>query len=61
MTREELKLALQVAGIYHPPYKKDDPLWIEAIEEYKKATGDYQVSLSCGSCYKKIKDWLERG
>jgi hypothetical protein len=58
--KEELKNSLLTAGIYYPPYQKDHPLWIKALEEYKKATGDQQVSLSCGSCINKIKNWLER-
>jgi hypothetical protein len=61
MTRQELKTALIQAGIYHPPYRKEHPLWKQALEDYKLSTGDDQVSLSCGSCILKIKNWLERG
>lgn len=60
MTRQELRLALQAAGIYHPPYKKDHPLWLQALEDYKKDTLDHEVSLNCGSCINKIKKWLEK-
>lgn len=60
MTREELKTALIQAGIYHPPYKKDHPLWREALREYIKHTKDTQVSLSCGACVNKIKRWLDK-
>ncbi|HNA14753.1 MAG TPA: hypothetical protein PKV24_21480, partial [Cyclobacteriaceae bacterium] len=60
VTKQELKLALQTAGIYNPPYAKNHPLWIEALERYKVETKDLEVSLSCGSCYNKIKNWLEK-
>ena len=40
--------------------KYTDILWIEALERYKVETKDLEVSLSCGSCYNKIKNWLEK-
>lgn len=60
MTRQEIKTALLQAGIYHPPYRKEHPLWKQALEEYIKDTKDNQVSLSCGTCVNKIKRWLEK-
>lgn len=59
MTRKEIFQALLTSGAYHRP-KKDHPLWISALQEYKKDSGDERVSLSCGTCVVKIKKWLER-
>lgn len=39
---------------------KNSPLWQQAFEEYKKETGDYQVSVKCGSCFRKVLAWLKR-
>jgi hypothetical protein len=37
---------------------KPEPEWVEAFNEYKKATGDKEVGHKCGSCYRKVLKWL---
>jgi hypothetical protein len=39
---------------------KGHPVWIEAFEAYTQATGDREVSLKCGSCYRKVLSWLNK-
>lgn len=60
MTRKELLTALQTGGLYHQSAKQHIPLWVEAMELYKRETGDKEVSLACGGCVNKIKNWLEK-
>ena len=39
---------------------KPAPEWVEAFNEYKKATGDEKIGMKCGSCYRKVLEWLKR-
>lgn len=34
--------------------------WGEAFEAYKKETGDLHIGTKCGSCYRKVLQWLKR-
>jgi len=56
MTREELRDKMLVSGELERFNKSDN--WAKAVELYKNMTGDKEVSLGCGTCYKKIKVWL---
>ena len=38
---------------------KPEPEWVEAFNEYKKQTGDEQIGMKCGSCYRKVLKWLK--
>ncbi len=60
VTRKELHTELLTSGKYHQPNKQHIPLWVEALELYKRETKDQEVSLACGGCVNKIKNWLER-
>jgi hypothetical protein len=35
-------------------------LWKRAFSLYKEDTGDNGVDTSCGRCYGKVKEWLEK-
>jgi hypothetical protein len=58
VTRQELLTALR--PYWNQNNKQHIPLWVNALELYKKETGDHEVSLACGSCVNKIKNWLEK-
>ncbi len=36
------------------------PEWVSAFEAYKKETKDYQVDPGCGTCYRKVLNWLKK-
>ncbi len=56
MKSELLKKISDAGGIGN----KNNPAWLEAFEAYTKATGDKEVSLKCGSCYRKVLGWLNK-
>lgn len=56
MTREELRDTMLVSG--ELANLKKTPNWILAFELYKQSTGDKEVSTGCGSCFRKVKNWL---
>ena len=39
---------------------KPSPIWQEAFDKYKEETKDFQVSVKCGSCYRKVLAWLKK-
>ena len=39
---------------------KNDLIWQEAFDLYKKQTGDVDVNMECGGCYRKILEWLRK-
>lgn len=56
MTREQLRDKMKVSGELERFNKSED--WANAFELYKAQTGDYQVSIKCSSCFRKVKEWL---
>lgn len=58
MTREELRDIMLVSGELER--FKRTPNWEKAFEMYILDTGDKQVSPQCGTCFKKVKNWLTR-
>jgi hypothetical protein len=57
MTRIEIKNALKSQGKFDSNSK--DPLWMDAFNLYYQETRQ-KLSLSCGSCWTKIREWLNR-
>lgn len=58
MSRTELRDMMTVSGEL-VRFKKT-PNWNMAFELYQQETGDKQVSADCGTCFKKVKNWLTR-
>ncbi len=58
MTREELKTIMLQSGELER-FKKT-PNWEKAFEMYKGETKDYEVSVGCSGCFKKVKNWLNK-
>lgn len=58
MSRSELRDIMLLSG--ELARLKKTPNWEIAFELYKSETGDKQVSTECGTCFKKIKNWLSR-
>ncbi len=58
MTREELRDKMLVSGELERFGPTEN--WKAAFELYKAQTGDYQVSVKCQDCFRKIKKWLTR-
>lgn len=59
MTRKELHHQMQVSGNIERR-GKEIAEWKQAFDMYKRETGDTTVSIGCGSCFNKVKKWLER-
>lgn len=59
MTRQELRdKMLQSGEINHPDRFNQN--WNAAFEMYKNETKDFTVSVKCGSCFKKVAQWLRK-
>lgn len=56
--KAELLHKLQVSGLLTT--FKNHPVWVEAFEAYRNETGDNQVNIKCGSCYRKVLKWLKQ-
>ena len=59
MTRTELRDKMLQSGDIHRP-DKFNPFWVQAFELYKLETKDYEVSPKCGSCFRKVGEWLRK-
>lgn len=57
--REQLREKMLISGDLAKP-NKNSQLWVQAFDLYKAQTGDYEVSMGCGSCFQKVKRWLEQ-
>lgn len=55
MTREEVKAELKAKGQFDTNTKNE--LWRVAFKLYEEATRN-KLSMSCGSCYSKVRGWL---
>ena len=57
--KQKLKERMLSSGSLERP-SAHDKLWQEAFDLYKKKTGDYEVSLQCGGCFRKVTQWLKK-
>jgi hypothetical protein len=55
MTKAEVKEALKKAGKFDTNSR--DQLWIDAFKAFEQET-KMKLSLSCGSCFSKVREWL---
>ena len=51
-------MILQSGDIHRPD--KFNHFWVQAFEMYKAETRDYEVSIKCGSCFRKVGEWLKK-
>lgn len=58
MTKLEILKQLSDAGVM-TTYEKH-PAWKKAFEFYWKETGDYNLVMGCGTCYRKLLEWLKK-
>lgn len=58
MEKSEILTGLKNSPDWHRP-NKDSYWWKVAFDAYHKATGT-RLSIGCGVCYKKVKEWLEK-
>ena len=56
MTKQEVATELKSKGQFDTNTRNE--LWIKAFQLYEKETRQ-KLSLSCGSCYTKIRAWLQ--
>ena len=56
MTKEQVRDELKSKGQFDTNTRNE--LWIKAFQLYEKETRQ-KLSLSCGSCYTKIRAWLQ--
>lgn len=55
MSKTEIRDNLKKSGKFDTNSR--DPLWIEAFNLYQQETR-MKLSMSCGSCYGKVRSWL---
>ncbi len=58
MTKLEILKEIGDAGVTNT-YEKH-PAWKKAFELYWKETGDYNLTMGCSACYKKVIEWLRK-
>ncbi len=56
MTKAEILAALTASGEINT--FRSTPTWIKAFELYNATHGGHK-SMSCGSCYREVKAWLQ--
>jgi len=56
--KAEILKALKNSSAWERP-NKDNYWWKIAFDEYQK-NNSHKVSLTCGRCYPKVKQWLEK-
>lgn len=56
MTKSEIAAELKAKGQFDTNTRNE--LWTKAFQLYEKETRQ-KLSLSCGSCYTKIRAWLQ--
>jgi hypothetical protein len=55
MTKEEVKNRLIESGLINR--FKNHPLWVQAFNLYNSHK-DANLKPTCGTCFKKVKEWL---
>lgn len=56
--KKEVLGKLKSTGAIHR-YDRHEEIWKEAFELYRVETGEH-LSLKCGKCFSKVKEWLSR-
>jgi len=59
MTKSELKEKMQAAGILQT-YGSRHELWVKAFEMYNQGN-KLHLKMGCGSCFSKVRNWLNNG
>jgi hypothetical protein len=57
MTKAELLAELKKANQLDTARKT--PLWSQAFDLYNAANPNHKRSMNCGSCFTKVKNWLQ--
>jgi hypothetical protein len=57
MTKAEIKTQMEAAGVLKMSGSKHN-LWVEAFKLYN-AGKQQQLRMGCGSCYNKVREWLQ--